>query len=173
MKRYVLLRLKLRQQLHFQAGFTITEMIAGLLLAAVLLTGLIDITRRYAHSTGRVKEVAAKLRSDRLLHAALREAERADTGTLVATASSLSAKVGSNDFEAVLRRGGDGSHVLAIVSGASKQTFPVPRSTRFEKTPSGLVVLRSGENGAVLAVIDQKRTAPYDCQFDTVIGECR
>ncbi|MCF8508644.1 MAG: prepilin-type N-terminal cleavage/methylation domain-containing protein, partial [Hyphomonadaceae bacterium] len=55
------------------AGFTMVELIAGLMVATLLIAGIVDIVRRYARTTGEVREAASDIRSARLLDAMMTE----------------------------------------------------------------------------------------------------
>ena len=142
------------------------------LLRNVLLAGLIEMTRRYAQSAERVKSVATEMRSARLLDAAFGELARADPGSLRVTASSLDASIGSEPISAMIQRASDGDVSLNWVSPSLKRSFVLPTSARFEML-QGLVVLKDSVRGSVLAIGGLRRTLPFDCQFDTVVRECR
>ena len=171
MKRIVLLRPKPNRH-NNEAGFTITELVAGLLLSAMLLAGLIDITRRYAQSAERVKAVALDMRTSRMLDAAFRELSRTDAGTLRVTPTTLDAKLGSESITATIKHTPDAKGLLNWSSPTIDRSFALPESARF-KMQQGLVILEEGDSGSILAIAGLKRTVAFDCQFDTVVRECR
>ena len=58
------------------AGFTMVEPIAGLLVATLLIAGVVDIVSRYALTTGEVREAASDIRSARLLDVMMTDTSR-------------------------------------------------------------------------------------------------
>ena len=60
------------------AGFTLVELIAGLLVASLLIAGIVDIVRQYATTTHRVRTIALDLRSRALADGLMAQLVRAD-----------------------------------------------------------------------------------------------
>jgi hypothetical protein len=156
-----------------EAGFTLTELVAGLLVASALVIGLAEITRRYVSTTVRVKDIAADIRAIRLLDSLMAELERVDPGTLELTADRVSARVGSKEITATLGLPQNGARALQWSSPSTTRTLSLPAAARFQRTPDGAIALLGLPEEPPLAVSYPMRTTPFDCQFDTVIRDCR
>lgn len=155
------------------AGFTLTELVAGLLVASMLVAGLVDLTRRYALTSVRVKDAILDTRTSRLAQALMNQVERADPQTLVVTQAHLSAEIGEAHIEATLSDETRDHDLLTWTSPAINRTLRVPEGARFARTPAGAVVLQGAAGQPPLATITLDRQLPIDCQFDTITRECR
>jgi hypothetical protein len=156
-----------------EAGFTLTELVAGLLVASALVMGLAEITRRYVSTTVRVKDIAADMRTVRLLDGLMAELERVDPDTLELTSDRVTARLGSEEITATLTLAQNGARALQWSSPSITRTLPLPATARFQQTPDGAIVLFGLPEEPPLAVSYPMRTTPFDCQFDTVIRDCR
>ena len=153
-------------------GFTLTELLAGLLVASLLIAGVVDIIRQYAATTQRIKVVSAELRSRALVDGLLAQLARADPGSLVLAETDLRATIGAAPVTASLLRAEDGTTLAWSGPGLSR-TIALPPGMRFTSPLPGLIVLGSGQETPPLASVEARRTQVYDCQFDTVSLTCR
>ena len=87
-----------------EAGFTLTELVAGLLVASMLLTGIVELTRRYATTSVRMQTTAENIANSRVLDAMMRSVERIDPGTLDVVPGRLSAEIGGDALTIDLQR---------------------------------------------------------------------
>jgi hypothetical protein len=156
-----------------QAGFTLTELVAGLFVASMLIVGLADITRRYAVTTVRMKEAAGDVRSTILLQAMMTDLERADAESLQLTVDTVSARIGASEVFGALKSGKGGGATLEWSGPSGDRSIALKHPVRFEQTPYGAVLLIRKTDQTVMAFAKPTRTAPFDCQFDTVTRDCR
>jgi prepilin-type N-terminal cleavage/methylation domain-containing protein len=153
-------------------GFTLTELLAGLLVASLLIAGVVDIIRQYAATTQRIRVVSAELRSRVLVDGLLAQLSRADPGSVVLTETDLQATIGAEPVAARLLRANDGT-TFAWSGPGLIRTIALPPGMRFTNPRPGLIVLGSGQETPPLASVEARRTQVYDCQFDTVSLTCR
>ncbi len=156
-----------------EAGFTLTELVAGLLVASMLIVGLAEITRRYALTTVRAKEIASDIRTTRALKTFMLEFERIDPGSLELAPDRITASIGSDQVTATLALPQGKVRTLNLSGRQVIRDFTLPASSRFELTASGAISLLGDAGEPPLAIIAPARTAPSDCQFDAVIRDCR
>jgi prepilin-type N-terminal cleavage/methylation domain-containing protein len=154
------------------AGFTLTELIAGLLVASLLLAGIVDIVRRYARTTEDVREAAYDIRAARLLDAMMDELARLDPGSLRLSPQAISGTVGGTSVTGKLIREADATR-LEWSSPAIERTLSLPAGTTYVQHPSGAILVTAPREPVPLAIALPRRTLPFDCQFDTVSRECR
>ena len=172
MKRIASLRRKARKTDN-EAGFTLTELVAGLLVASMLIVGLADITRRYALTTLRAKDTMSEIRTARVVNGLMSELDRIDPSSLDLTPDGLTARVGSAEITARLSSKPDGSRELQWSSPGATRVLRLPREARFELTGFGAIVLVATPGEPPLGIAMPYRTVPFDCQFDTVSRTCR
>jgi hypothetical protein len=161
-----------RQAENAEAGFSLTELIAGLLVASLLVVGLIDITSRYARTTNEVRSTVADQRTDRLLGAMLRELERADPGSIVLTPTGIRGQIGGREFAGRIESSSRG-RVLNWSTEKLKRSFDLPDKAHFEHAAGGVILLTESSTEPPIAAVTPRRTIPFDCQFDTVSRVCR
>lgn len=154
------------------AGFTLTELIAGLLVASLLIAGIVDIVRRYARTTSEVREAAADIRSARLLDAMMDELVRLDPGSLRVSPQDISGAIGGAPVTARLVREAKATR-LDWSSPATTRSISLAEGARFSQDVSGAIMLTAGNDPIPLALVIPRRTLPFDCQFDTVSRVCR
>jgi hypothetical protein len=155
------------------AGFTLTELVAGLLVASMLIVGIADITRRYALTTARVKEAAAEVRTALLVQSLLADLERADPDSIEISADHLSAAVGQEKIEAKLVRTGKATEHLEWTSPRISRSIRLPAGARLETNDTGAIILRAGPDAPPLAMVLPRRSIPFNCKFDTLVRKCR
>jgi hypothetical protein len=156
-----------------EAGFTLTELVAGLLVASMLIVGLADITRRYALTTVRVKDATADIRTARAVKGLMNELERIDPDSLTLSADRLTARAGSAEITVRLTPGQNGARRLEWSSPLISRTILLPAAARFALTPSGTITLLSAPGEPPLAIVTPVRTISFNCRFDTATRECR
>ncbi|MEY2758107.1 MAG: hypothetical protein RIR33_1885 [Pseudomonadota bacterium] len=154
------------------AGFTLTELIAGLLVASLLLAGIVDIIRRYASTTVEVKAAATDIRDQRLLDAMMDELVRLDPGSLRLTPLQIDGAIGGAPVSARLTREPDAMR-LQWSSPNLQRSLVLPRGATFSQLPSGAIAVIAPETPTPLGLARPRRTLPFDCQFDTVSRTCR
>ena len=157
---------------HPEAGFTLTELIVGLLVASMLIVGLVELTRRYADTSGDIRSTVADARASRVLSGLFAMLERADPGTLVVTPDRVEARVGGKDVRIQLEASSRGAS-LSWRSPDFQRSIDLPSGARFERRSDALVVLRIPGAEIPIAMATPRRNLPYDCLFDTVTLECR
>jgi len=154
------------------AGFTLTELIAGLLVASLLLAGIVDIIRRYASTTVEVKQAATDIRDQRLLDAMMDELVRLDPGSLRLTPQEIEGAIGGAPLRARLTREPDAMR-LEWSSPALQRSLVLPKGATFSQLPSGAIAIMAPQTSTPLGLAQPRRTLPFDCQFDTVSRTCR
>lgn len=157
---------------HGEAGFTLTELIVGLLVASALIVGLVELTKRYARTSGDVRQTVFDARASRVIAGLFSILERADPDSVVVTPSRIDARIGADEVRAQLQVS-SGETTLAWHSSDIERTIEVPDKAKFEQSPNGLVRLMAPDAPAPIAMTTPRRDVPYDCQFDTVTLECR
>lgn len=160
-------------RLDGEAGFTLTEMVAGLLVASMLIVGLADITRRYALTTMRVRDAGSEVRTAQIVGGLFSELKRIDPDSLELSSNRIEATLGSRPITARLEPPSNGARLLQWSSPAINRTVRLPQTARFELTPLGAILLVADPAEPPLAIVTPVRTAPFDCQFDTVTRACR
>lgn len=161
-----------RRTAHPEAGFTLTELIVGLLVASILVIGLVELTRRYADTSGDIRSTVADARASRIVGGLFEALERADPGTLVVTPDRVEARIGGKDVRMQLEASSHGAS-LSWHSPDIQRSIDIPSGARFERRSDALVVLRVPGAEIPIAMATLRRDLPYDCQFDTVTLECR
>lgn len=154
-------------------GFTLTELLAALVVASMLLAGLTELTRRYAMTSGRVKDAASEVRVSNLMQNALLELERADPASVEVQALELNARIGAQELRARIAAGVGGRSLLTWTSPRGERQISLPPAAHFEEEPGGLIVLRANSADPPIASVLPKRTVAYDCKFDVVARSCR
>lgn len=155
-----------------EAGFSLTELIAGLLVASLLVIGLIDITSRYARTASDIRSTVLDLRTDHLLHAMFSELERADPGSITLSSLELKAQVGGEEIVGRIETA-PGGRVLHWSSARQKRVFDLPQNAHFAETEDGIIQLTVSDQEPPVASVVPRRTIPFDCQFDTLSRKCR
>lgn len=155
-----------------EAGFSLTELIAGLLVASLLIGGLVDIIRRYARTTDTVRTTAAELRTSHILEAVFHDVERIDPGSLSVSRDRIGGSIGNQPLKGDIVTDTKLT-LLRWSSSTVERSIVVPSGARFEQLPSGALALLIDSSATPLAVAFPRRTIPFDCQFDTVTRECR
>jgi prepilin-type N-terminal cleavage/methylation domain-containing protein len=155
-----------------EAGFTLTELIVGLLIASMLIVGLVELTRRFAQTSGDVRETVADTRANRSIDGLFALLARADPGELVVGPDRVEARLGSLEINVRLQASSNGV-VLDWQSPDLQRSIALPAGARFEQLPSGLILLRAPSSPAPIGMIRPERELPFDCQFGTVTLECR
>ncbi|MEY2757387.1 MAG: hypothetical protein RIR33_1165 [Pseudomonadota bacterium] len=153
------------------AGFTLTELIAGLLVASLLIAGVVDIIRQYALTTQRVRVASVALRSHALVEGLMAQLARADPESLVVRDTEVRATIGTVPVSATLSRG-PGATTFAWSGPGVARAITLPASVRFENPRPGVVTLAQTD-APPIATVRTRRTQVYDCQFDTVSLTCR
>jgi prepilin-type N-terminal cleavage/methylation domain-containing protein len=154
------------------AGFTLVELIAGLLVASLLIAGIVDIVRQYATTTHRVRTIALDLRSRALADGLMAQLARADPESLVVSDNEVRATIGNSSVQATLSRTREAT-VLSWFGPDTTRPASLPPGARFKTLRRGVVVLAMDENVPPIAMVETRRTQAFDCQFDTVSLECR
>lgn len=155
-----------------EAGFTLTELVVGLLVGSLLIVGLVELTRRYGQTTSDVRETVADARASRSIESVLTLLERADPGSLVVTSDRIEAKIGADQVSVGLQASPT-SLTLEWRSPDLNRSIDVPPGARFEQRPGGLILLLAPSSQTPIAMTMPRRELPFDCQFDTVTLECR
>lgn len=161
-----------RSQISRDAGFTLTELIAGLLVASLLMAGMVDIIRRYARTTEHVRSTTNELRAAILADAFFSEIERVDPGTLSVAPLEIRAKLGGEPLNGQIVPSGT-TAALRWSSPVASRSISLPRGAHFVRLPSGAVAVVGEKDAPPIAIAIPRRTLPFDCQFDTVSRECR
>lgn len=155
-----------------EAGFTLTEMVAGLLVAAMLISGLAEVTRQFARASVHVRDDLASTRGVRAAEAAFLAIERVGPQDLLVTDTRLIVDASSEDpivFE--LRVGANGARTLVWADGA--RTARLSATARFDQDAGGVVRLWDAPDAPPLLVARPRREAPLDCRYDVVGRRCR
>lgn len=155
-----------------EAGFTLIELIVGLLVGSLLIVGLVELTHRYGQTTSDVRETVADVRAGRSIESVLTLLERADPGSLVVTSDRIEAKIGSDQVSVGLQTSSSGL-TLEWRSPGLNRSIDVPSASKFEQRPDGLILLLAPSSQTPIAMTMPRRELPFDCQFDTVTLECR
>ncbi len=156
-----------------EAGFTLTELVAGLLVASMLLTGIVELTRRYATTSVRMQTTAEDTANARVLDAMMRSIERIDPGTLDVGPGRVSGEIGGDALTIDLQRPAVGDTQIDWKGPGVNRTLSIGGQLRFALHPSGLILLESDDGEQTLASVRPMRDAPIDCRFDTVSRTCR
>ena len=164
--------LRKRSRIPRDAGFTITELIAGLLVASLLMAGMVDIIRRYARTTEHVRGTTNELRTTILTDALFKEIERADPETLSLSRLQIRAKLGGEPIDGQIADSGKAT-TLRWSSPMGSRSIALPLGAHFVSLSSGAVAIVGEEDKPPVAIAIPRRTLPFDCQFDTVSRECR
>ena len=154
------------------AGFTLTELVVGLLVGSLLIVGLVELTHRYGQTTSDVRETVVGVRAGRSVESMLTLLERADPGSLVVTSERIEAKIGADQVSARLQPSPSGL-ALEWSSPDLNRSIDVPLGAKFEQRPDGLILLVVPSSQTPIAMATPRRELPFDCQFDTVTLECR
>lgn len=154
-----------------EGGFTLTELVAALLVASLLVVGIAELTHRYARTFVRVKADQTAANDRRTLGALLSDLVRAEPETLVVSRTEIKARVGEQEIVGRIRQSYNHA-VLEWSSATQRRTMDLPRDAHFEKEAS-VVHLEGGAGGPPLAMVRIERDAPFDCQFDTIARACR
>lgn len=164
--------LRSQQRAPKDAGFTLTELIAGLLVASLLMAGLVDVIRRYARTTDHVRTTTSELRAAVLVDALFEDIERIDPGTLSIQPLAIHATQGGEPVGGQIVVSGSTSELRWSAPRGSR-VVRLPRGAHFLLLPWGAVAI-FGEGGhPPIAIATPHRELPSDCQFDTVSRECR
>ena len=155
-----------------EAGFTLTELVVGLLVGSLLIVGLVELTHRYGQTTSDVRVTVADARAGRSIESVLTLLERADPGSLAVTSDRIEAKIGADQVSARLEPSPSGL-TLEWNSPDLNRSIDVPPEARFEQRPGGMILLVVPSSQAPIAMATPRRELPFDCQFDTVTLECR
>lgn len=155
-----------------EAGFTLTEMIVGLLVASMLIVGLVELTRRFAQTSGDVRETVANTRTNRSIDGLFALLARADPEDLVVGPDRIEARIGSQEVKVRLQAHSEGM-TLDWQSPDLRRSLALPPGASFEQRPGGLILLRTPASSTPIAMARPRRELPFDCQFDTVTLECR
>jgi hypothetical protein len=149
-------------------------MAASLVVAALLVAGLGEVTRQVARTTVRVRANLEETRAGRLAEAEFLTLERADPQSLRTSASVVSAEIGGRELRFELASGANGSRVLSWSTGlGAPRSVATSGAARFELGADGVARLWAGAGEPPLLSAAPKRTAQYDCQYDVVIRDCR
>lgn len=160
------------------AAFTLTEMAASLVVAAMLVSGLGEVTRQYARTIVRVRATLEEMPEMRLVQAEFAAIERAEPDGVSVAADAVAAEVGDERLRFELSfSSGDERRLSWETDGAGslevERFAPVDGQARFELGADGALRLWSAAGEPPLLVAVPKRTAPFDCRFDVVVRECR
>ncbi len=156
-----------------EAGFTLTELLAGLLVASLLIVGISQLTWRYARSSTSIRSEASSIQDHRMIATLFEDVALVDPGSLKVSSTDLTATLQGAPLTGQLRRISPTDRVLEWTSPTLQRSIAMPPDAVFEITPEGIVLLRTKSGELPLAVAIPKRSVPADCQFDTVIRECR
>jgi hypothetical protein len=173
LKRTVPPTTRTRRNADSEAGFTLTELLAGLLVASMLIVGLADITRRYAQTMTRMKETSQELRATYATRALMADLERADPDSIEISSAKISARIGTSEIDARLTRTSDTRTSLKWKSPSGAREVILPGQVAFERLPHGAIILSVGKKLPPLAMAIPARTVHSDCQYDTVSRACR
>jgi hypothetical protein len=152
-------------------------MAASLVVAAMLIGGLGEVTRQFASTMVRVRDALEETRDSRLVAASAEPLERARRGGLVVSASTIEAAIGVEAVRFELSLSGAGRRLSWGVGDAGgpalRRTLTVGPDARFELGPDGAARLWVGADEPPLLVVLPRVTAPQDCAFDVVLRDCR
>jgi prepilin-type N-terminal cleavage/methylation domain-containing protein len=155
------------------AGFTLTELVAALFVAALLIAGLAEITHRYAQGAVRAKAAISEAQTSRTAQALMSRFERIDAGSLEMSSSRLRARRGDAVVEARIYQGPDGRQRLDFSFPEVRRQIAVGPRAHFEQTASGAILLLTAPDAPPLAVVVPMRDTPFNCAFDPISRECR
>lgn len=156
-----------------EAGFTLTELVAGLLVASMLLTGIVELTRRYATTSVRMQTASEEIADIRVLDAMMRSVERVDPGTLDISGVYLSGKIGGSDLRIEIRHIQSEKSQITWSGPGVERTLEVGGKLEFRSDKPGSVLLVTEGSQPPLVSVRAMRDAPFDCRFDTVSRTCR
>lgn len=154
-----------------EAGFGLTELIAGLLVASLLIVGLIDVTRRVARVTHDMKTSADRTSDERILSMIFRAIERADPDSIKVEQQRIVATVGNDEIVGNLIVTREGVF-LDWKSPQLSRRFSLSGDSRFQGPVSGMVMLTVQGSSVPIAFATLRRTVPFDCMFDTIARDC-
>jgi hypothetical protein len=117
----------------------------------MLIVGLVEITRRYATTSIRVKHAIEDTRATRLVQTLMNNLERADPETLRVTPTRVTAKVGAVDVAASLTQAPDGRTTLTWDSVPVSRTIRLRFPARFELHGADTLHLVDASGGPPLA----------------------
>ncbi|MGD2134112.1 MAG: hypothetical protein PVI23_15070 [Maricaulaceae bacterium] len=160
------------------AAFTLTEMAASLVVAAMLISGLAEITRQYARTFVEVSSELAETRSARLAQARFEQLERADPDSIVVRPDQVAVELGGVPFSLRLTDDASGGRALEQVAdeaagSALAFALSLDETARFEQGVDQAIRLWSGEDRPPVVVVRPRREAPFDCRYDAVARRCR
>lgn len=154
-----------------EAGFTLTELAAGLLIASLVIAGIAGLTRRYADTMVDVRTAGLSLRSDRMVNGLLHQFERVDAGSIRVRSDAAEGRRGATLVSATLDMDGEGAR-LVWKSGAYVRHVDLGEPARFRLIGDRLLALET-TSGEPLATVLLALTLPADCSYDTLTGACR
>lgn len=159
-----------RSRAQGEAGFTLTEMVAALLVASMLVAGLAELTRRYATTMTRVRTMEAEARTVAGVRSLMGDLERIDPGSLALSSDRLEARIGDQAITGRILRSPDRT-ALSWTSPRQQREIDLPVGARFIEAGPRIALGVSGE--LPLASVEPARDTPFDCQFDTISRTCR
>jgi len=162
------------------AGFTLTEMAASLLVTAMLVSGLGEITRQFARTIVRINTDLQMTRVSRIAGASFLALERAEPGGISTTDTEVEmVSTAGVDAAFQLTVGGDGVRTLtwggarSADAGQRGRTLTLPATAHFEENADGVIRLWLSPGTPPLLVVDPRRQAAFDCRYDVVARRCR
>lgn len=156
-----------------EAGFTLTECLAGLLVASLLLAGIAEMTRRYATTSTRIRIAAGDISDDRTMTAIVSRLDRAEPGSISVRPDRIEARIGDKKLALTSIPTRTGNSTIRFQLPDLNQSMEVSGQISFEHRDGGPIeILKDGED-APLILIWPLRDAPYNCQFDAVTRSCR
>jgi len=164
------------------AGFTLTEMAASLLVAAMLVSGLGEITRQFARTIVRTNADLQLTRASRIAGANFLALERAEPGAVSVTDMNVETATGAGltaPFQMTV--GVDGARTLTwgrtpsqpLGARDARRSITLPATARFEQNDAGVIRLWLSPDMPPLLVVDPRREAAFDCRYDVVARRCR
>lgn len=159
--------------IHNEAGFTLTELVAALLVASLLIAGLVDLTHRYATGSVRARTAIEAARASQVVQDLMSRFGRIDPESLEVTPTRAAGSIGGQPVEARLVGDGTGRRRLEWRSFELRRSVEIDPAARFDLGTTGVLRLLGPKGAPPLAVVAPKRNLKSDCEFDPLVRKCR
>lgn len=156
-----------------ESGFTLTEMVAGLLVASLVVTGIVELTGRYATTSVRIREATKAIAGDRALAAIAPMLERADPRSVQLSSDRIEARIGARTVTLELAQSTVTGSTIRIGLAGQERMVELASSVWFQLSPGGEIQIMRDDQSAPIVALRPKRDVPYDCQYDVVSRSCR
>lgn len=158
-------------------AFTLTEVLASLVLAGLLMVGLMELGGQCVRSGSRIASDLNEARSLRLLAAGMERAARALPEDIEVFDGGFDARVGAMRVRAQSRLPDDVGTLQVSIDHSGVQTgaWLVGRQAgalTFQLT-DGLLEARALPAGDLVIRVELIRAAPHDCIYDPVVRQCQ